>query len=93
MKIFKKKWFKITFITLSTPLLLLVLAVGYVYWKQDSIVQQLLQSVNEDMPGEIEIEKSHIALFHKFPYISIDLHDVKLFADRRRNEGCTHRAE
>lgn len=86
MKIFKKKWFKITFITLSTPLLLLVLAVGYVYWKQDSIVQQLLQSVNEDMPGEIEIEKSHIALFHKFPYISIDLHDVKLFADKSKLE-------
>ena len=86
MKFRKKKWFKVIVLTFSIPVLLLVLAVGYVYWKQESIVQELLQTVNKDMPGEIAIRKSHIALFHKFPYVSIDLRDVKLYSDKSKQE-------
>jgi hypothetical protein len=86
MKFLKKKWFKITCIIFSIPVLLLSIAIGYFYWKQDEIVQKILQSVNETIDGEITIKGSHIALFHKFPYVSIDLEDAILFADKSKKE-------
>lgn len=87
MKFYKKKWFKIIATIILVPLLLVSGAIAYVYWKQDEIVQKLLTSVNEDMPGEITVRDSHIALFHKFPYISVDLQDAILFSDKSKDES------
>ena len=86
MKFFKKKWFKIVRIIIVIPLVLLSILIGYFYWKQDEIVQKILQSVNETIEGEITIKDSHIALFYKFPYISIDLTDVILYSDKSKQE-------
>lgn len=87
MKFFKKRWFKILRIVITIPLVLITLLIGYLYWKQDEIVQKILQSVNEKMEGEITIKDSHVALFYKFPYISIDCQDVILYADKSKSEA------
>jgi len=50
--------------------------------KQDAIVQELLTKANADFVGKIELRDSHIALFHDFPYISIDLEDFKVFESK-----------
>lgn len=86
MKFFKKKWFKILRIVIAVPLVLLSVLIAYFYWKQDEIVQKILQSVNETIAGEITVKDSHIALFYKFPYISIDLKDVILYSDKSKKE-------
>lgn len=58
------------------------IGVGIVYSKQDDIVQGLLKTLNNDFNGKLEIKDSHISPFTNFPYISIDLEDVKIFEDK-----------
>ena len=57
------------------------------YNKQDAIVQELLTKANADFTGRIELRDSHIALFHDFPYISIDLEDFKVFETKNENDS------
>ncbi len=54
--------------------------------KQEKIVQQLLTTFNKTMTGEITIRKSHIAPFKNFPFVSIALQDVILYADKSKSE-------
>lgn len=56
------------------------------YNKQDEIVQELLSKANADFAGRIELRDSHIALFHDFPYISIDLEEFKVFETKNKDE-------
>ena len=83
---FKSKWSKVLLIVLSTPILLVVAAIGFVYFRQDRIVQALLNEFNTTLNGEISIRESHIAPFASFPYISIDLQDAIFYADKSRTE-------
>ncbi len=68
------------------PLLLVIVAVGFIYIRQDKIVQSLITEFNTTLKGEIEIKSSHISLFEYFPYISIDLDDVLLYEDKSKTE-------
>lgn len=86
MRFFKKKWFKVLGIIIGIPLFLVVILIGYFYWKQDEIVQKILKSYNDTIVGEVAIKSSHISLFHKFPYISIDLEDVILYSEKNKKE-------
>lgn len=70
---------RIILILLLVPILLFCTAVGMMYTKQDSIVQQLLEKLNKDFRGELELADSHIEPFTNFPYISIDLEEVKVY--------------
>lgn len=38
--------------------------------------------MNKDFKGKLEINDSHISLFDNFPYISIDLEEVKIYEDK-----------
>ncbi len=69
----------------GSALLLVLLtssAIGLLFWRQDAVVKQLLEVVNEDFEGRITIRGSHVSPFAAFPYISIDLEDLKVFADK-----------
>ena len=75
--------------TLSVFLVLIILsgtALAVVYWKQDKVVQQLLEYSNEHYHGKIELEGSHISPFANFPYISIDLEGLKIFESKSEGE-------
>lgn len=67
------------------PILLFSIVVGIAYWKQDEIVQELIQDINKDFTGAIEIKGSHISPFENFPYISIDLEQVKVYEDKSKS--------
>lgn len=72
-------WSSLTIITLF----LILLAV--IYKNQDWVVQQLLTDMNKGHQGEITLKDSHISPFANFPYISIDLEDVKIYEDKAHN--------
>jgi len=78
----KKFWKRFIIFILIIPILLGGIGVGIVYSKQDDIVQGLLKTLNKDFNGKLEIKDSHISPFTNFPYISIDLEDVKIFEDK-----------
>ncbi len=67
---------------LIIPILIISVLIGVLYAKQDSVVQELLKTVNKDFKGEIKIEDSHISPFANFPYISIDLDHLKIYKDK-----------
>ncbi|MCW5910846.1 MAG: membrane biogenesis protein [Cyclobacteriaceae bacterium] len=67
------------------PVILFGVLIGVLYWKQDSIVQQLIDTANRDFAGELEIQGSHIAPFANFPYVSIDLDHVRVYESKDKN--------
>lgn len=64
---------------LIVPIVLIAILVSVLYAKQDAVVQQLISALNADFKGKIEIKDSHISPFENFPYISIDLSNLKVF--------------
>lgn len=58
--------------------LFLIVGVILLYSKQDSIVQSQLEVVNEGFQGEVELGDSHLAIFEKFPYVSLKVDDVRV---------------
>lgn len=87
MNFYRTKWFKILSLLILTPLLVLAFAIGFIYVRQDKIVQKILVSLNEKMEGEIAIKDSHISLFYQFPFISIDAQDLILYSDKSKSES------
>lgn len=81
-----KFWRRLIIWSLIAPVILFFTVVLIVYWKQDAIVQKLISDLNEDFVGEIEIEDSHVSPFENFPYISIDLDNVKIFEDKQNHK-------
>ncbi len=81
----RKFWKRALLILVLLPLLLLSVNVAVVYYKQDAIVQYLLEEVNKDFRGSLELEGSHISLFENFPYISVDLEGVTVYEDKQKN--------
>ncbi|MEO1052973.1 MAG: AsmA-like C-terminal region-containing protein [Bacteroidota bacterium] len=69
-------------------LVLIVLFIGVsstvIYFKQDDIVQEFITTVNEDFSGRLEIKDTHISPFANFPYISIDLEEVKIYEGKSK---------
>ncbi|MCU0418089.1 MAG: membrane biogenesis protein [Cyclobacteriaceae bacterium] len=74
-----KRWKMVVGLAVLVPLLLFVAVTAGVYWKQDELVQQLIDTANQKFAGRVAIQDSHISPFTNFPYISIDLEGVALF--------------
>jgi len=81
-----KFWRRLLLWLIVVPTLLFFTLILIVYWKQDAIVQELISRLNEDFTGEIEIEDSHVSPFENFPYISINLDNVKIFEDKENHK-------
>jgi hypothetical protein len=76
---------KILIFLIAALALLVVLfaaTIFIVHKKQDSIVQELLLKANEDFAGRIEMKDSHISFIEDFPYISIDLEQIKVWDNK-----------
>lgn len=76
-------WKRIVMFCLLFPILLISVAIGVIYIKQDSIVQDLISTLNKDFKGKIEVKNSHISPFANFPYVSIDLEGVKIIESKK----------
>ena len=78
-----KKYLKrIVAIVLIVPVVLFAVAITILYAKQDAIVQELITKLNADFKAEIKVGESHISPFAAFPYISIDVDDLRVFPDK-----------
>jgi len=78
----KNYWKKFIFWLVTTPVLIFSVFLAVLYWNQDTIVQELIDTVNEDFEGAVVIEESRISPFESFPYVSIDLEGVKIYPDK-----------
>lgn len=87
MKVFKNKWLRFIILIPVGILTIISIIIGMLYLKQDAIVQRLLASLNESYAGRIEIEDSHISIFQNFPYISIDLEQIKIYENKEMNQS------
>lgn len=68
-------------IFILTPTLMFSALVALLYCKQDSVVQELVHTLNEDFKGHFKIKGSHISPFKNFPYISIDIEELTIYED------------
>jgi hypothetical protein len=73
------------FLLFLLPLVLIGVAVAYVYQNQESIVQTELETINRGYQGKLSIGSTDIAPFKNFPYVSIGLHDVKVAESKDQN--------
>lgn len=81
----KRFWKRFIILVFVLPLCLFGILIGVLYWKQDSVVQHLIEDMNKDFKGMVEITGSHISPFETFPYISIDLEHVKVHETKEKN--------
>ena len=84
----RKFWIRSLIALILIPLILLTVLVSLLYWKQDQVVKELLQTLNDDFAGHFEIKESHISPFENFPYISIDIEDMVLYENE--SKGGVH---
>jgi len=77
-------WKRLILVVVVSPLLLFGITISLLYWKQDSIVQELITNANQDFQGALEIEDSHISPFANFPYISIDLDHLRVYENQEK---------
>lgn len=81
-----KFWKRLLIWSIATPILLFTIVVIVAYWKQDALVQKIVEDLNSDFVGEIEIEDSHVSPFENFPYISITFDNVKIYEDKENHK-------
>lgn len=82
----RKFWKRLILGLVIVPILLLGIAIAVVYWKQDALVQMVLDNFNEDFVGEIEIMDSHISPFSNFPHITVDLEGMKIWEGKDKHD-------
>lgn len=84
MRFYKKKKFWAWFwgVFFGVPVILFAISVLIIYTQQDRIVRELLTTINEDFKGRIAIDDSHISPFSNFPYISIDLDQLRIYENK-----------
>jgi AsmA-like C-terminal region len=78
-----KKIIRLLLIITGVFLLLVTIAGGILYSQQERLTQMAVKELNKQFAGELVIERSSISPFSNFPYISIALHDVRFFADKK----------
>jgi hypothetical protein len=79
----KKFWKRLLFLSILLPVFLFFLVVTIVYFKQDSIVNHIIKTANEDVTGMIKIKGSHVSPFANFPNISIDIEGLQIFEGKK----------
>ena len=84
---FTLRFKKVLLFVLIIPLLLFGLFTSILYFKQDAIVKELIQTLNNDFVGEVTLKNSHVSPFANFPYISIDLEEVKIYQDKNKQNA------
>ena len=85
---FKKRkfWKRLIIGVVVTPVLLFGIAIAVLYWKQDQLVQYVLDTFNEDFVGEVQITESHISPFSNFPHITVDLEGLTIWEGKDKHD-------
>ena len=83
----KKSWKKGLFLFLIIVIILPGIGLSIVYFNQQTVVKDMVDYLNEDFKGKLEIGGSHISPFANFPYVSIDLENVKVYEGKNENSS------
>lgn len=86
-------WKRVLLILVLIPFLVLFSLFVGVYWKQDTLVQTLIENVNATFSGKLLIKGSHISPFTNFPYVSIDLEQVEMYEDKSSKSALLFKVE
>ncbi len=78
----KFRWKRVIIGIALTPFVVFGALISVLTWKHDSIVQDFISAASEDFKGHLEIKGSHISPFANFPYISIDLEEVRIYENK-----------
>lgn len=81
----KKRIVKITLISLLTIVGLAGIAVTVLLTQQQRLINIALTEINRQLNGELTLEKSNVSLFKNFPYISIALHEARLYENKTKS--------
>jgi hypothetical protein len=91
------KWLKRGLITggvaIGLVLITLITAPIVLYYRQDYIATWIVDYLNEHQLGHTEVEKIYISPFKNFPYISIDLHNLRFYGDRVERKNLIYQFE
>ncbi len=74
-----KKIYKIIAFCIFVALVIIVISIGWVIANKDSIVNKAIHNANDGFQGVLQIEKAEISPLKNFPYISIELKNVKIY--------------
>ena len=77
---------------LWVPLFIFVGSVLVIYAKQKAITANALIKINQEFVGELTIEDSYISPFANFPYLSIDLKNIKFYESKSMNSKPIYEA-
>ena len=75
----RKKWLKILVLLLLIPIGVFSGGLYLVYQHQDELIQEAITRVNKRIPGTMAVSKVRLAPFKNFPYVSIDLKEVRFY--------------
>ncbi|HMH21516.1 MAG TPA: AsmA-like C-terminal region-containing protein [Puia sp.] len=89
----RKKWLRIILIPIFSLVILIGVAVAILFAGQQRLVGLAVTELNKQLPGELVIGGSDISVFQNFPYISIGLKNVQLYASKLRTNKPIYEAE
>ncbi|NLR77882.1 AsmA-like C-terminal region-containing protein [Chitinophaga eiseniae] len=88
-----KKIIRLLLIITGIFLLVIAIAGSILYSQQERLTQMAIRELNKQLPGELVIASSSISPFSNFPYISIALHDVRFFRDKKMDGTPLYQVE
>ncbi|WPR73657.1 AsmA-like C-terminal region-containing protein [Algoriphagus sp. NG3] len=74
------------------PPLLFATSVWVAYSKQKELTEKALIEINKSFLGELTVEDSYISPFANFPYISVDLKNVRFFESKSKENKPIYEA-
>ncbi|MFN6943814.1 MAG: AsmA-like C-terminal region-containing protein [Cytophagaceae bacterium] len=80
-----RKIIKISLTTIGIILLLFIAVVGIAWYNQDKLGSLVLKKLNDSQEGHMQVSQIQIAPFRNFPYISIELDSLCLYATKKKD--------
>ncbi|MCK7554134.1 AsmA family protein [Chitinophaga sedimenti] len=80
-------------ITIGTFVALIAMAAIVLFTQQQRLTNLAVTELNKQFKGELTLEKSNISLFKNFPYVSIGLHGVRFYDNKKRNGKPIYQVE
>jgi uncharacterized protein involved in outer membrane biogenesis len=69
-------------IPLVSLFVLVIAAIGILFFQQQRLVRFAVLELNKQLPGELVVEGSEISIFQNFPFISITLKNVQFYPSK-----------
>ena len=89
----RKRLIRLIGLPVVTLLILIGIAVTLLFTQQQRLVRLAVKELNRRLPGELTVGSSEISVFQNFPYISIALNKVRLYATKDTTAKSLFEAE